>query len=576
MKSFAAPFLFILALLTVSEAQAYTFLQRAGCPGDMGAAWPDRLLPSTWHLHAEGYSRLPGAELLESLKRSVDVWGEAWGDPCCSGFRNAYAGTTDRTGLDDSPQNVVSFEETSWPRWLGSHYSVIAVTLPGIERENCELTSADMVFNGVGFQFRTDGILNNGWEVDFESIAVHEFGHWIGLDHSRNPGTRSGYENLSVMFPSYRGGTADRNLYLDDKLAACALYPASCGSCMADRDCPEGMRCEAGGGCVRASCGVNADCGPGSVCVDGTCWRGCKTHLECGDGQECRNGACSDKAPCTICRTCRRDSSCGEGADYRCAVLDESGMGKCTKFCFSDLDCDGDTRCWDVDGAGTKICGAPTGGTLCPSSFVCAQEACSALGQACPGADGCGGDSDTCVYNEDGPVCSCTCRADSDCGPDARCLTNPFTGHPSCYRNEDLGLSCGGVLCPFGSVCKGGACAAICGKKTCEPGEVCENGACVDPCPACLPGEVCDEPSRTCRPDESCEGVTCPSGETCVEGACVPRCGDNVCGKGTTCKAGKCEPPAEKDDGWCSTTGGEAGLLGFVLSLGLLQLRRRR
>src|SRR5690606_40345343 len=90
-------------------------------------------------------------------------------------------------------------------RYLGSPWATIAVTLPLIDRENCEITSADMVFNGERFVFRTDGNLSNAAEVDFESIAIHEFGHWIGLDHSRNPDEPGGYEPASVMFPSYRG-----------------------------------------------------------------------------------------------------------------------------------------------------------------------------------------------------------------------------------------------------------------------------------------------------------------------------------------------------------------------------------
>lgn len=567
-----APLALLCTLLSTSEAQAYTFLQRMGCPGDMGAAWPSHLLPSTWHMHEGGYSKLRTTDLVEATRRSVDAWGQAWETPCCSGFTNHFAGFTQKTGLDDSDLNVVSVEEANWPRWLGSQFSVIAVTLPGIERASCSITSADMVFNAVTFQYRIDGRFTNSWDVDFESIAVHEFGHWIGLDHSQNRSHRSGFEPESVMFPSYRGGIGDRELYRDDMLAACALYPAGCGTCTADRQCPEGMACE-GGSCVQVDCKETADCPLGSVCAEGSCWRGCRSHFECELDQLCKGGSCTDRRDCTTCRSCRRAEDCGPSGDYLCTDLDGSGSARCSKFCRSDVDCDGDSICWEIPNSEVGVCAGPAGGeSICPAGYRCEDSPCASLGDTCI-RDGCGMDADTCVATESGAVCSCTCRSNSDCGADGRCLPNPATGVYSCFPLEGL-EPCGTSYCPSGASCYDGRCLAPCGEKICAEDEVCRGGTCVSACPSCGPGEVCDEASKSCVTETACLDVDCTGGLTCVDGACKRVCGDTVCGDGQICKSGRC---ADKDKGSssCSTSAGGASTLGLAaLALALLRGRR--
>lgn len=563
----------LIALLAAPQAQAYTFLQRMGCPGDMGAAWPSRLLPSTWHMNQAGYSKLRTSDLVEATQRSADVWGGAWGTPCCSGFTNHFAGFTEMTGLDDSALNVVSIEEKSWPRWLGSQWGVIAVTLPRIERTECEIVEADMVFNAVTFVFRTDGAFTTQLDVDYESIAVHEFGHWIGLDHSQNKEHRSGFEPESVMFPSYRGGIDDRNLYLDDKLAACALYPAGCGECSTAADCPEGMACQ-GGDCVRMSCETTEDCPLGSICSDGSCWRGCRSHHECGLDQLCKAGSCTERTGCTTCRTCRQAEDCGPSGDYLCMDIDGDGTNRCTRFCMSDADCDGDSVCWDLpDSAGLGICAGPPGSAAaCPDGYVCEDAPCAALGQACI-RDGCGAEADTCVATSDGPICSCTCRSNSDCGANARCLPNPNNGVYSCYPLDDL-ERCGSTYCPAGSACFNDECLVPCGKVVCGEGEVCQSGQCVSACPTCGPGTVCDEVSKSCVPEEACVGVTCDQGETCVEGACVVVCGEEICADGQVCVNGACgstQKGERKRSSNCSTAA-EGGVAPWLVALALASL----
>lgn len=553
-----------------SEAEAFSYIQRFGCPGDTGASWPSNLLPSRWHLDRDGYSRLPTGEVVEVLERSIGAWAGAWKNPCCSGFRHEFAGMTSNTALESEDENVVGFAEGTWPRFLGSPWAVIAVTLPQIEPGSCRLHAADMLFNGVGFIFRTDGELDEPGAVDFESIAVHEFGHWIGLDHSVDPNSPMGYRAESVMFPNYRGGTGDRELYLDDKLGACALYPASCGACQDDRDCPDGRACR-DGACVTLGCDANGDCPLGSVCgSDRICHRGCRLHAECGPDAFCAGGACLPRVACQACTPCRRNRDCP--GEYFCLPITEE-QRVCTKICTSDVECDGDSACLIVqDGMG--YCGAPGATDLCPQGYACSDAACPGLGDPC---GTCGERSDGCVLTTSGPACSCTCHSDAHCDG-GKCLRNPATGQNSCYPLAAGLTACGQTHCPPGSVCEDGACLPRCGGAVCGADEICEQGACVSPCPTCPTGEVCDPMRRRCVVEPSCLGVDCGEGKRCVDGACHTACGEGVCKKGQVCEGGSCVAKKPKKSGGCST-GGDASplvptLVFLVWAARLRSLRR--
>lgn len=570
-----------LLLSVATPAHAYNFIYDAGCGPNQGAAWRRT---SNWYLNDRGYSRIPRTDVEAVLSRSMDTWA----DPCCSAWSHSYAGSTSDGARSVSSRNVVEFAESTWPGELGSVNSVIAVTLP-VGSSNCSITSADMLFNAVGFTFRIDGST-----VDLQSIATHEFGHWLGLDHSSESG--------STMLPYYSNGIDERDLTPDDVEGVCALYPGACG-CTFDADCQPGQACVAGS-CTTATCTVNDDCPAHSICWEGSCIPGCRDGSECGDGEICDGGECvRDPALCSICSPCTSSADCG-GDGYYCVNTGAGGV--CTKSCSGGGSCDGDSVCRTVgDGSGNsyQLCFAPGDGALCPSSYSCdgavAVPGCSGLWTACTDLSGCSVDDDRCLPYGDGSHCTCSCTADSDCGEGATCLVLD-DGTKACVPDSAID-PCNGVRCPSGTVCEDGTCVDPCDGVSCGTGERCEAGSCVSVCGACEPGTHCDPESGSCAPDDPCAGVTCGTGETCEGGSCVPvdpcagvvcaegercvgggcttdPCAGVTCESGQACSNGRCETRRHggSSGGGCSSDGSAPALVSSFLALAFALGRRRR
>lgn len=112
---------------------------------------------------------------------------------------------TSHTTTNKSSNNLDSYADstmgvyklTSWPSELPS--SALAVTQiygtrknVGKSSEYIQITHADILVNYENYSFTTDGT----WGYDFQTVLLHELGHFIGLYHS--------YTSVeeSVMYPS--------------------------------------------------------------------------------------------------------------------------------------------------------------------------------------------------------------------------------------------------------------------------------------------------------------------------------------------------------------------------------------
>jgi hypothetical protein len=109
--------------------------------------------------------------------------------------------------------NVYMFHDEEWPRPDADQ--VYAITTTKYDWKTGEIYDVDTEVNGT-----MDTITNSDPEdgADLPSIITHEAGHFLGLDHSRDP--------LATMFRRYEaGGRSLRELAADDIAGICTIYP---------------------------------------------------------------------------------------------------------------------------------------------------------------------------------------------------------------------------------------------------------------------------------------------------------------------------------------------------------------
>lgn len=116
--------------------------------------------------------------------------------------------------LDTSSQ-IVFFDESNCSGFFGGGSGAVAVT-PIWFNNKGTILDADVIFNGQGFSFSTDGAPGS---FDVQDVATHELGHLLGLDHSGWAG--------STMYPYVDEGLVlQRSLSQDDVNGLRDIAPA--------------------------------------------------------------------------------------------------------------------------------------------------------------------------------------------------------------------------------------------------------------------------------------------------------------------------------------------------------------
>jgi hypothetical protein len=221
-----------LTVLALAAAPASALGWNSMSTGGNPLAWNSGNPETTWHLSSNfGSSSLGQTTVVNVLEDAINEWGV----PGCTNFNAAYGGT--RSGnptLGSQNEDLVGFLQTGWPAAWGS--TTLAVTSPAFWADG-EIIEASMTFNEVNYDWVTNSPGN--WDqADLQSVAAHEFGHWIGFDHSNFTG--------SSMTAFYSGGTAERTLTCDDTEGVCWKYASSGNSCTATRYCECGVTCSGG------------------------------------------------------------------------------------------------------------------------------------------------------------------------------------------------------------------------------------------------------------------------------------------------------------------------------------------
>jgi len=228
-------------LLLAGTASAFEYI--AVC--DEGPTrWTD--LPTVWQLdlsNGQAYTGLTDNQVLDAVQAGFDVWTNT--TTCCSGFQHIDGGFTTAGAEDNDGVNAIYFEEVELDPVFGE--STIAITRVSWT-SRCRIRSVDQTYNAVGFTFTVTNVADDVL-TDLQSIAAHENGHWLGLDHSS-------VRAATMWFGYSPGSRGPRTLDPDDEAGVCASHP--CG----EFDCSNGIDDEGDGAtdCDDPDCIGVIDC----------------------------------------------------------------------------------------------------------------------------------------------------------------------------------------------------------------------------------------------------------------------------------------------------------------------------
>jgi len=355
--------------------------------------WNPATLPISYRVNV---SSAPAAIGGAGARSAVAAGFASWAAPTCTRWRATDAGDSTRTraGAGDG-ENSVLWISGAWPAELGDVRVTIGVTTP-VWIVGAYFTDADIQFNNVGFTWSLDG---RAGTVDTQSIATHEQGHFLGLNHSAL--------TTAVMYAAYRGGLV-RALSMDDINGVCAIYPSGgpvpdagttmdpCAAYVSCDGCTPVANCGWCGAAGRCMSGATAGPTMGS-CAGGWAWQpaDCRTvAMDAGSSDPCaRNTACGTCTPVANCGWC--------GATRQCVTGTTTGpiAGSCASgWAWQPVDC--------------------TTGT---ASF---GEPCTRPGDCATGG--------LCVTNGTAAFCSRRCVDDCNCPRGYRCATTTMAGLNVC------------------------------------------------------------------------------------------------------------------------------------------------
>lgn len=509
----------------------------------------------------------------------------------CTSWRSQYDGTFS-SPADQTAQN--GNDNLNRVIWLGGAQwryasSTLGLTTTLYYPNTGEIIDADMELNNNTPWSNTGSF--NSW--DFESVVLHEAGHFLGLDHTNNVST-------AVMYPTISNGQIKNRIPTTgpDVNDVCGVYPSS-GAGMGSQGAPCTSTTQCTGGLV---CRNQAGSSAGKICtVDCTTnATACSTVMPF----TCQNAdtgkAClPPPASADYCKFCVDGADCSTGN-----CITDGIHNWCTNACSQVAPCPSGSGCFDVATGnactgGSCIC-APTPtaqGIMCPNQcsgttcgttpgFGCVNTTCEATGNE---GDRCELSAYCktcllCIGTSAGANCrkccaggglggSCTSCPAATCGTGLSCVPLNMTDK-ICYPSTgaDLCQPCGGsTTCINGNTCIGGKCHASCNPQSpgtcgaCQPTSA-TTGLCACPGEERVEGESCGGTGvvAACRTGLVCSGGTCkktcvigsasscPSGQMCqtVSGAAVcvadtpgarcASCNGQNCASGNTCYQGRC------------------------------------
>jgi hypothetical protein len=437
-----------------------------------GLRWSSSQFPIPYCITTNGTNtNVNAAGQRAAIEGAIESWVNTnnGGTLSCTTFVAAPAGFQCTTGVNGNDAEPNIFFEDNW----GNGSGAIGVTWSTSSGVGCGSVTDDGGQNH-SLQCKYDSDIelndanyfwtNNGGGTDIQSISVHEFGHFIGLDHCGGDGQNNGCDlGDGVMYAAYPGGEI-RTLFNDDVQGACALYPGTPGGL--------GWPCANNGQCTSGIC-VNA--GTNGYCTQtcGSCPNGflCDANPQNPGQMVCLRDDGLNKDQCEVCQlsipgACIDNGICIQG-------LPSNSEGRCVMPCGGGGTCDMNYQCVQVqfqDGSTGDYCFPRSSDCNDPGNFTELQ-----LGQACSGNPPCAAGLE-CVGAGAAGICSPECTNNPSGCPMGWACADFQGGVSYCLPAVNEGQPCqGNVACSVGPCLITSGTNATCFRDCAGNPSVCNN-----------------------------------------------------------------------------------------------------
>ncbi|MBN1543645.1 T9SS type A sorting domain-containing protein [candidate division KSB1 bacterium] len=187
--------------------------------------WHPSTLPVPITVNETGSKQAPGDLTVNAVRRALQTWTAV----PSSFFAFSFAGTTDQNYSANDGINIVVFDVRGENFAVGTTTLAFSRTMVRFDSPGYRATDSDMVFNARDYQWSVDG---GASAFDIETVALHEFGHHLGLDH---PGGHRDIDaansgcgpvvNTAVMYYAVAPNSRKRILRADDLAGLTQIYP---------------------------------------------------------------------------------------------------------------------------------------------------------------------------------------------------------------------------------------------------------------------------------------------------------------------------------------------------------------
>lgn len=171
----------------------------------MGYRWATAALPLVFRVNT---SYAPSTVGVSGFVNGSAAAFETWSNRSNRAIRWTYGGGTAQTGNGYDGVNSIYW-------WPINTTNVIALTTCWYTPSTGLAFDCDVQFDPYGYSWSISNSPSSGW-LDFESVALHEFGHFAGLAHSHDGG--------AIMYPYIPKGQLKRWPNGDDLTGVASLY----------------------------------------------------------------------------------------------------------------------------------------------------------------------------------------------------------------------------------------------------------------------------------------------------------------------------------------------------------------